>query len=152
MTQCRTINLVRLPRKEVNVMGVRVIDNILYISQGDDVAINLHLPYDDLRTSQEYSLQPGDYILVSIRYEASTYAPLLYETKIESKLLRISSDITKNFPVGKYSMTIFLYRKQSDGSYYKLAVYPNEKYMRLPTGREQNTKTFIVNAISEYKE
>lgn len=133
-------------------MGVRVIENRLYISQGDDVIINLHLPYDDMRVSQEYQLQPGDYIDVAIRYEASQYAPLLYETRIQSKLLKISSDITKNFPVGKYSMSIFLYRKQDDGSYIKQEVYPNEKYMRIGTGKEINTKTFIVNSVCTYKE
>lgn len=131
---------------------VSVRDNVVYLSQADDVVLNLHIPYDDMRSQQEYTLQPDDYIRVSIRYEASTYSPVLYETEIKSKLLKIPSSVTSKFAPGKYSMSIFLFRKQDDGTYFRQEIFPNFKYMKIPAGKEINTKTFVVNAISEYNE
>lgn len=115
----------------------KIEDDIIYITRGDDAAIDITAYIGDDKT-EEYELQDGDKFIFSVRKIASAGSELVFAIESETGRIVISHEDTADKEVGKYSADVQL-NTASGGRY---TIWP--KFDVTKPSKEFNYKNFCI--------
>lgn len=115
----------------------RIENDIIYITRGDNAALDVAMYIDDEQT-EEYQLQEGDKIILSVRKIASAAYDLVFSIESTTGRIIISHEDTADKEVGKYSADIQL--NTASGERY--TIWP--KFDITKSSKEYNYKNFCI--------
>ena len=115
----------------------RIEDDIIYITRGDNAALDVAMYIDDEQT-EEYQLQEGDKIILSVRKIASAAYDLVLSIESTTGRIIFTHEDTADKEVGKYSADIQL--NTASGERY--TIWP--KFDVTKSSREFNYKNFCI--------
>lgn len=114
----------------------------IYLTRGDYANIACNLKFKNENEEwEDYEMQDGDFLTLTVREEASKQSPVLLEIISLTNELKFFNDDTKNIPIGNYSADIQL--TLSDGK--RFTFWPEvTKEDNYNFRKEKNIKNFFL--------
>lgn len=116
-----------------------IIDNVIYLVKGDAAEIPVSLKN---RTGQQYVMQPGDKLILTVRDRTGTDTTLRLKVESTTSTIYIDGSKSETIPVGQYSADIQFNPASGLTPY---TIWP--KYAGIDQGKikqDQNWKNFWI--------